>query len=317
MIERRLPLRGKDFAMLFTLGALWGASFLFIKEAVLDGLSPFFVVAARLTLGTLGLLAIILISRSDLRLREWQGGCRPFLIIGLLNAALPYVLLTWAENYISSGLSSILNATTPLWTVLLANYWPGGERFTTQKVVGVVIGLLGVIVAASSNVSGAQSLFGIAAVVGMAVCYSISNLYVRNAFRGTAPLFPAIGQVAVGAALVIPFALFNLPDHLPSLKATGSLLALGVLGTAIAFYIYFWLIAHVGPTRTSTVTYLLPMFGLIYGAIFLREGELFTWNVLLGLALVLTGITVTGGAATLALRRLRGVPRETVREHEA
>lgn len=300
--------------MLFILGALWGASFLFIKEAVLDGLSPFFIVAARLALGTLGLLVIILASRSNLRLSEWHGGWRPFLIIGLLNAALPYVLLTWAEKSISSGLSSILNATTPLWTVLLANYWPGGEKFTAQKVIGVIIGLLGVALAASNSISGEQKLLGVAAVVGMAVCYSISNLYARNAFKGTAPLFPAIGQVAVGAALVIPLALFNLPDHLPSLKAAGSLLALGVLGTAIAFYIYFWLIAHVGPTRTSTVTYLLPMFGLFYGTLFLSEGELFSWNVLLGLALVLIGITITGGAAPVLLRRLRGVPRETMSE---
>lgn len=305
-------MRGKDFAMLFTLGALWGASFLFIKVADADGLSPFFIVAARLTLGTLGMLAIILISRSDLRLSEWKGGWRPFLVIGLLNAALPYVLLTWAENSISSGLSSILNATTPLWTVLLANYWPGGEKFTSQKVIGVMIGLLGVILAASSNVNGAQSLFAVAAVVGMATCYAISNLYVRSAFKGTAPLFPAIGQVAIGAALLLPLALFNLPDHVPPLKVIGSLLALGVLGTAIAFAIYFWLIASVGPTRTSTVTYLLPMFGLVYGAIFLHEGELFTWNVLLGLALVLLGIAVTGGVAPIVLRRLRGVPRETV-----
>ena len=309
-------MRGKDFAMLFTLGALWGASFLFIKQADLDGLSPFFVVATRLTLGTLGLLVIILVSRADLRLDEWKGGWRPFLIVGLLNAALPYVLLTWAENSISSGLSSILNATTPLWTVLFANYWPGGERFTSQKVIGVIIGLLGVTLAASSSISGAQALLGVAAVVGMAVCYAISNLYVRSTFKGTAPLLPAIGQVAAGAALVIPFALFNLPNHVPSLKAAGSLLALGLLGTAFAFAIYFWLIANVGPTRTSTVTYLLPMFGLVYGAIFLGEQGIFTWNVLLGLALVLVGIAVTGGVAPVLLRRLRGVPREEGMRHE-
>lgn len=305
-------MRGKEFAMLFTLGALWGASFLFIKEADSDGLSPFFVVAARLTLGTLGLLAIILASRSDLRLSEWKGGWRPFLIVGLLNAALPYVMLTWAENYISSGLSAILNATVPLWTVLLANYWPGGEKFTSQKVIGVVVGLVGVVLAASSDISGNQTLYGIGAVLVMAMCYAISNLYSRTAFRGAAPLLPALGQVACGAAYVIPFALFNLPDHFPHLNAAASLLALGVLGTAIAFLIYFWLIAHVGPTRTSTVTYLLPIFGLIYGAIFLRESGIFSWNVLLGLALVLLGIAITGGALSLILRRWRGVSRETV-----
>ncbi len=305
-------MRGREFAMLFTLGALWGASFLFIKVATLDGLSPFFIVALRLLLGTLGLLAIIAVTRSDLHLSEWKGGWRPFLIIGLLNAALPYVLLTWAENSISSGLASIINATTPLWTVLLANYWPNGERFTSQKVIGVLIGLAGVALAASSNVSGEQKLWGVLAVVGMAVCYALSNQYIRTAFVGTPPLFPAIGQVAAGTLLVLPFALFNLPNHFPSLEATASLLALGLLGTAVAFFIYFWLIAHVGPTRTSTVTYLLPMYGLFYGALFLSEKGNFTWNVLLGLALVLLGIAVTGGVVPTLVRRLRGVPRETV-----
>lgn len=304
-------MRGKDFAILFALGAIWGASFLFIKNAVLDGLNPFFVVAVRLMLGAVGIAIIILFTRSQWRPTKWQGGWLPFLVIGLLNAAVPYVLLVWAESHISTGLSSILNATTPLWTVLLANYWPGGERFTAPKLVGVLIGLAGVALAASTSINGQASLYAVAAVIGMAVCYAISNLYARQAFVGTPPLFPALGQVLVGAVLVLPFALLNLPDHFPTLKASLSLLALGILGTGLAFFLYYWLLANIGSTRTSTVTYLLPMFGIAYGTFFLGEGDVFAWNVLLGLVLVLLGIAVVGGAVNPLIQRVRGVPRET------
>ncbi|HET6262824.1 MAG TPA: DMT family transporter, partial [Chloroflexia bacterium] len=222
---------------------------------------------------------------------------RPLLVMGVLNCALPYTLLTWGETYISSGLAAILNACSPLWSALLGFVWVWAERLPTSRLVGVLVGFGGVVLVVSANLAGGEEgimqFVAIGAVLMMALSYAVAGTYGRKALKGVQPIIPAAGQLITGALVLMPLAAFQVPQVMPSWQALGAVTTLAIAGTALASLLFYWLLARVGTTKTLLVTYLLPIFALMWGALFLREEV--TLTAVIGLALVLLGITITSG----------------------
>ncbi len=290
-------MKPKEYLMLFALAALWGASFLFIKVAVAE-MSPLTLVGARLLLGALGLLVIV--PFRPVIMHGWNTRLWSFFIVAIFNAVIPYLTISWGEEYISSGMAAILNATTPLVIALASQWWPGGERLTRTRVTGVIIGFVGVGVLVGPTALGTSvSLFyllGVFAALAGAISYAFGALLAHRLLADAPALQPAIGQTGMGAVIIAPIAGLALvaqpPTHMLSPWAIGSVLVLALGGTSLAYLLYYRLIASIGPTRTLVVTYLLPCIALVYGALLLHES--LGLNALAGLALVLTGIFVTG-----------------------
>jgi drug/metabolite transporter (DMT)-like permease len=280
--------------VLLLLGAVWGASFLFIKLGVAE-MPPDILVALRLVVASLVLLGILYARgmRLPASLRLWGD----FLFLGVIGLIFPYLLIAWSEQAIPSGMAAILNATTPLFSVLLTYVWTREERLSGMRLLGVAVGFVGVVVAVGvedldiSNVNTQAQL----AVLIAAACYAVAGIYGRRAFRGVPALVPATGQLLVGALVMAPIALVlrGIPSPLPSATAIGAVLALAVVGTSIAYILLYWLMERIGATRTSMVTYLLPPFALAYGALFLRER--IAINAVTGLVLVVVGILLANG----------------------
>jgi drug/metabolite transporter (DMT)-like permease len=278
---------------LLLLGAVWGASFLFIKIGVAE-LPPGTLVATRLIIAALILLGVLYARglRLPARPRVWGD----FLFTGVVGLVLPYLLITWGEQRIASGMAAILNATTPLFSVLLAYVWTQEERLNGMKLLGVAVGFVGVVVAVgveNLSLTDADAMSHLAVLLA-SLCYGITGIYSRRAFRGMSPLVPATGQMLAGALVITPIALAwgGIPPA-PSPLAIGAVLALALFGTALAYILLYWILDHLGTTRTVMVTYLLPPFALVYGALFLREP--ITLRALLGLGLVVAGILLANG----------------------
>lgn len=290
-------MRAKEYLVLFALAALWGASFLFIKVAVAD-MSPLTLVTVRLVFGALGLL--LLVPFRPAIMNGWHTRLWAFAVVTVFNAIIPYLAISWGEEHITSGMAAILNATTPLVIVIISQWWPGGERLTWTRIGGVLIGFLGVgiLIGPTAIATSGSTLYvlGVLAALIGAVSYAFGGLFAHQLLSGLPPLQPAIGQIGIGALMLTPIAGIVLavqpPAHLPSIWAIASALALALGGTTIAYICYYWLIDHVGPTRTLIVTYLLPCMALVYGALLLHES--IGINSIGGLALVLAGIFLTG-----------------------
>ncbi|HEV7128145.1 MAG TPA: DMT family transporter [Ktedonobacterales bacterium] len=318
--------RVREYGVLGLLALIWGASFLFIKIGVL-AVSPATLVELRLLFSVVTLLLVVACQPS--LFAGWRRFWKLSLAVGVINYVIPYLLIAWGETRISSGMASILNATTPLFTVLLANWWAavGYEALTVRRGLGVVVGFLGVGVLVGPglfDLGGGQhpDLAGLIAVLIAAAAYAVGALLSRG-YAGSAQLVGPLGSQLAALIVTLPIALlWSPPTHLPSWLALGAIAELGVLGTGIAYLLYFWLINHVGATRTMVVTYLLPCTALIWGVALL--GETVTWYALVGLAFVLVGTLITNGTLTgLFTRRRKGsrgriapaalaVPAETV-----
>src|SRR6266487_4962473 len=196
-------MKPKEYLVLFSLAALWGASFLFIKVAIAD-MTPLTLVAVRLVLGALGLLVIVPFKPSIMN--GWHSRLWGFFVVAIFNAVIPYLTISWGEEYISSGMAAILNATTPLVIVLVSQWWPGGERLTWMRVMGVVIGFLGVsiLVGPTAFSTGESTLYllgACAALVG-AISYAFGGLLAHQLLAGAPELQPAIGQTGMGAVIL-------------------------------------------------------------------------------------------------------------------
>ncbi len=278
-----------DLFWLLLLGTVWGASYLFIKVGVAEVPALTFVMA-RLVLGAALLWPLVRVVGYPMpRSRPlWEA----YLVMGLLSGALPYSLITWGEIHISSGLAALLQATMPLFTVLLAHRWTADERLTLPRVLGVIVGFLGVgLVLFPELRRGFQAgLLGQLAVVASSISYAAAAIFARNRLRGQPPLVSTAGQLTAGAALMLPLSLIvDRPFHLsPSLPAVASWLGLTILGTVLAYAIYYTLLARTSATFVSMVTYVIPVNGLILGALVL--GEPLHLTVLGSLALILLGV---------------------------
>ncbi|KDN19560.1 DMT family transporter [Amycolatopsis rifamycinica] len=293
------------------LAVVWGASFLFIKVG-LGGLSPGQVALARVALGALALAVILLARRRPLPRDPALWG--HLAVVSVLLCVVPFLLFSWAEQYIPSGLASIFNATTPLVTMLLAAAALPEERFTPPRVLGLLLGFLGVltIVGVWHGIDVSQQLTAQLACLGATTCYGACFVYLRRFVspRGTDPVVVAFGQTAsatVILGLLTPLVAAT-PVHL-DLAVVASMIALGVFGTGIAYAWNTRIIAAWGAANASAVTYLTPVVGVLLGVLVL--GEPVSWHQPAGAVLVIAGILAAHGK--LRLRRSTPAGAELVR----
>jgi drug/metabolite transporter (DMT)-like permease len=287
--------------LLLIVGGIWGASYLFIKVAVRE-IEPTAMIDLRLLLAAAVLLPFLAIrlgiSDAIREVRETGSGA---FVLGVVSMALPFTLIAWGEKHIDSGVAAIANATVSIFVALLAIRFIPSERATGMKLVGVVVGLIGVGVLAGLHPQGGWwGVAGTFAVVVASLAYAVAYLYTQRRFPRTSPLVITTAGTLVAALVLLPLALLQLPDEMPSWKALGSVAALGIAGTAVALILFYEMIARYGSLRASLVTYLTPPFALAYGAVFLDEAM--TLNALLGLVLILAGVALGSGLLQLARR---------------
>jgi drug/metabolite transporter (DMT)-like permease len=281
---------GRDLGALLLLSALWGASFIFIRVAV-PALGPFVLVELRVGLAAvaLALCAAFLGRLPKLRVR-W----RQFALLGMVNVAIPFSLISTAEINLTASLAAILNSTTVMFTAVVAAVWMG-DALTARKLVGVVLGIVGVTVLVGWDpiVLNWAVLLSVGAMLAASLAYALGSVYAKRTFAGSPPLAIAIGQLTAAATLMLPLAAVSVPDERPSTIVVLSILGLALPSTALAYMLYFRLIENVGPTSTSTVTLLVPLFGLLFGVVLLEEPV--GLGTLAGLVLILSSVTLITG----------------------
>jgi len=287
--------------MLLLLAALWGASYLFIKVAVED-IPPAPMMAVRTLLAAAVLLGYLAVRMGRTRgVADLRAAWRHCAVLGVLNAAVPFWLIAWGEQHIDSGLAAVVQASVPIFNALILLRVIPHERLSTTRAVGLGIGIVGVAVVTGIHPSGGWwAIAGALAVVASSLSYAGAGVYGQLAVSGTAGPVLAAGSMLVGGLILLPFALFQLPSSAPDLEATASLLALTLGGTALAQLVLFRMLALHGSARLSLVTYLMPGFALVYGALILDE-EL-TLATLGGLVLILGGVALASGAVRLPRR---------------
>jgi drug/metabolite transporter (DMT)-like permease len=287
--------------LLLLLAAIWGASFACIKFAVED-IEPAPMMAIR-TLGAglvlLGYLALTTGARHAVG--ELSRYWRPALVLGTLNAAIPFWLVAWGEKHIDSSVAGIAQATVPIFTFLLAARFLPHEPVGTTRIVGVAIGFLGVAVLAGFDPEGGRlALLGTMAVVLSSLSYGAAGVYGQYRVRTVPGPVLATGSMLAGGLILLPLSLFQLPTHAPDAAAVVSVLVLTLLGTAFAQLILFHMLRVFGSRRLSLVTYLIPGFAVFWGAVLLDEP--ITVAALGGLVLILGGVALASGQQMLRSR---------------
>jgi drug/metabolite transporter (DMT)-like permease len=283
--------------MLLALAAIWGSSFMFIKVAV-EELPPGQVAFWRVFVGAVVLMpfagAVLGWGRLRAQLRQYAF---PLFVVAIFNASIPFWLLAWSEKRLDSGLAAVLQASMPLFTALLALRFVPGQRVTGIRLVGVLIGFLGVVLLVGAQPRG--DVLSALAVLLTALCYAGSALYAGARLSAAPPMLTSFGTLAIASLTTLPLGVAQLPDEAPSWKAIGSVVVLGAVGLSVAYLLYFALISGAGASYAALVTYLVPGMALVYGAIFLDEE--ITASALGGLALILAGVAL--GTGTLRLPR--------------
>ncbi len=284
-------MKTKDWLAFILLGTVWGSSFLWIKIAVQE-IGPILLVALRLLFGILALLVVAAYNRPQWprRRRVWIN----LALLGLINNALPYALISWGEQYIDSGVAAVLNSTTPLFTMIVAHLFLTDDRMTRQRVLSLLLGFAGVVMLFSRDLfSGPRgSLLGQMAVLLASLSYAFASVFARRTTKELSLVIRALVPL-LGADLLmwtlVP--VFESPVTLPQLPLTWfSIVWLGVLGVAGAFLLYFYLLHSVGPTRTVLVTYIFPLVGVGLGVIFLNER--LDWQLLAGTMLIIASVVM-------------------------
>ena len=297
-------------ALLVLLAALWGSQYVFIRVAVRD-LAPATMIDLRLWIAAPIIVAYVLWSSGvSTGWHELRSAARPSVVLGVLNAV-PFTLVAWGEQHVDSGVAAIGNATVPIFVVALVVKAVPSERVTGLRLAGVVLGLIGVAVLAGLHPrAGWWSTAGTAAVVAASLSFALSQVYSRTKIELIRGPVLAAGAMSTAALLLLPFALVQPPTDVPSWKVIGSVVALAVLGTAAAQLLFYRMIGLHGVSRTTLVSYLIPVAGLLFGATIL--GEPLTVAKLLGLALILAGVALGAGV----VRRRRRTPRRNRREDD-
>lgn len=282
----------RDWVLFILLGAIWGSSFLWIKIA-LEEIGPFALVALRLLFGVLGLLVAVLLWRPSLPSRRWLWVGLGML--GVTNTALPFVLISWGEQHIDSSVASILNGAVPLFTLVIAHLFLRDERITLRKAIGLLTGFGGVVLLVGRDVgygAGRDAVLGQLAVLVAAISYASSSVFARRNLHEVSPILQAFASLAVADTVVwLAVPVFESPFGLPALPLTWlALVWLGLLGTCVAYILYFYLLQSIGATRATMVTYVIPVVGVVLGVIFLHER--LDWFLGGGAALVIAGIGI-------------------------
>ena len=269
-----------DAGRLIALAAIWGASFLFTRITA-PAIGPVATADVRMLIGGAALALYFRIIGFD---PEWRRWIRHYAIVGLLTSGFPFLLYAFAAIELSAGLLSVLNATSPLWGALLSALFLG-ERLTARRCAGLALGIVGVALVSRPE-TGAGAL-AVAAELAASFLYGLTGVYLKR-WAGDIPARGmAVGTQVMAGLLVLPFLALTPVPPAPSPLAVGSLVALGLLCSAVAYVLYFRLIADIGPTGALTVTYLIPIFGVAWGALFL--GETVSPGMLVGGLLVLLG----------------------------
>jgi drug/metabolite transporter (DMT)-like permease len=283
-------MKTKHWIIFITLGLIWSSSFMWVELALRE-VGPLTLVAFRVFFGFLFGVAVILIQRIALprTFKEWL----PLIVLGLTNIAFPFFLISWGQKSIDSGVASILDATVPLFTILVAHFLLSDDKMTPAKVLGLLTGFAGVVVLMSKDIGASTgSLLGQLAVIAACIFYAASSIIARVYTEGTPTILRGLGPLASATAVMIPSALiFEAPIKLPSLPITWiALLWMGILGSGLAFMMLFHLIHEIGPTRTTMVTYLFPLGGVTLGVIFLNEA--LTWQIVTGAVLIILSLVI-------------------------
>jgi drug/metabolite transporter (DMT)-like permease len=287
------PMSATEWLLLLALAALWGGTF-FFSEVALEEVRPFTLVLGRVTLAAAALLAVVYASGQ--RMPGWTAWT-PFLVMGALNNMIPFSLIFWGQLEISGGLASILNATTPLFTVLLAHFLTADERITPGRLAGLALGIAGVAVMigpAALRGLGLRLLAQIA-VLGAALSYAFAGIYGRR-FKGQPPMVTAAGMLSACALMMLPIALVvDRPwtAALPGPATWAAILGLALLGTALAYILYFRILATAGATNLLLVTFLIPVTAILLGTVLL--GERLEPEHLAGMALIGLGLAAIDG----------------------
>jgi drug/metabolite transporter (DMT)-like permease len=287
--------------LLLIVAGIWGASYLFIKVAV-DEIEPTAMMELRLILAALVLVPFVVLRLGRERaLAELRATGLGAWVLGAANMAIPFTLIAWGEKHIDSGIAAIANASVPIFVVALAVKFRPSERVSGRRLAGVLLGFAGVGVLTGLHPEGGWWVIaGTLAVVVASFSYAVANLYTQHRFPETSPLVITAASSVAAAILLLPFALLQLPEEVPSWQALGSVAALGLAGTAIALIFFYRMLVAYGASRASLVTYLLPPFALFYGVVFLAEDV--TLNAALGLVLILAGVALGSGVFRLARR---------------
>ena len=287
--------------MLLVLGAIWGASFLFINVG-LRAFHPATLMAFRLVLAASILLPVLILRMGAREALSALGKEGAGLVLGVIAAALPFTLIAWGQTHVDSGIAAIANASMPIFVVLLAFRFRPSERAGGLRLAGVVLGLVGVAVLAGAQPKGGWwGVLRTLAVVLAAFSYAVGSLYAQHRLGAASGPVIATAQCIAGALFLLPFGLAQLPSHGPGWKPLASVLALGIAGTAFATLLYYRIVFLYGSSRASLVVYLLPPFAVFYGATLL--GESLTVEELIGMVLVLGGVALGSGAVRLARGR--------------
>lgn len=300
-----------DWILFVLLGFFWGSSYLFIKIGVEAGLQPFTLVAARLFFGLLLLATVVALAREALPREPRMYG--HLAVMGFFSVALPFMLITWAEQSVDSSLAAVLTGAVPLFVIPFAALFLPSERITANAIAGILIGLVGVAVVVGFNPASlaGTELTAELALIGAAASYALGGVYARRNVQGLRPMIPALFQVAFALVMTaIPALLFERPwEGALGPEALFAVIWLGLLGSGAAYLIFFRLLRSWGATRTSLVAYLLPIWGIVLGALVLSEP--IDARLIAGTALVIAGIglvNMRGSVQQLVRRRPAPAP---------
>ena len=282
--------------MLVALSILWGGSFFFVGIAVKE-LPPITIVTLRVTIAALALLTVCRVLGYSLPRKPEV--LRAFLIMGLLNNIIPFSLIVWGQTHIASGVASILNATTPLFTVLVAHMMTTDEKLSANKLAGVIIGFVGVatMIGPAALTGERSSLWGQLAILGAAISYAFAGIFGRR-FKamGVPPLVTATGQISASSLVLIPVALLiDRPWTLamPSGETWAALFGIALLSTALAYLIFFRILSSAGATNLALVTFLIPVSAIVLGSLVL--GEQLALKHVIGMAMIAAGLVAIDG----------------------
>ena len=290
LVGLEYALRLKHWLVFILLGAIWSSSFMWIKIAVQE-IGPITLVAFRVLFGLLFGVVVIYIQRIGWprTVKEWT----PLLVLGVANIAIPFFLISWGEQSIDSAVASILNATVPLFTILIAHSLLHDDKITAPKALGLLMGFAGVVILMSKDIGASLgSLLGQLAIVLASAFYAGGAVYARKTTEGMPGILRSAGPL-LPATVVMWLAMFMIesPVKFPQLGITWiALLFLGVLGSGLAFVMSYYLLHEIGPTRTTMVTYLFPLGGVVLGVVFL--GEELSWQLVVGAALIVLSLVV-------------------------
>ncbi|CAJ0774908.1 hypothetical protein LMG7141_00276 [Ralstonia condita] len=304
-------MRRSDVLELLTLAALWGGSFLFMRVAA-PQFGPVALIALRVAIASCFLVPVLTWRRGLSGLRaHWPH----LLAVGVLNSAIPFCLFAYAELTLTAGFTSVLNAAAPLFAAIVAFAWLG-ERMSSLRVLGLAIGFVGVIVlvGGSSAIDARQGGMAVAAALSATVLYGLASSYTKRFLTGVPPLAVAAGSQLAAAAVLAPLAFWLWPAQTPTGGVWLHVIGLGIACTGVAYILFFRLVAHVGPTRAVSVTFLIPVFGVLWGILFL--GEQLTLNMVFGCAVILLGTSLSTGVLAPG-KKARTKPDGTIDEKDS